>query len=197
MQQVIIDQAKEFFEWKLFGGSKRNTLERTRDKLSSELYNFYEDRNKLLFLKTLKPLIVEAKTDHEKTCTTKNCGTSEEYRNALFCIDQEITSIENSYSYSEQYNSEKSFTPEEESELIQRLSNLEELLVKQGLGQEIIFDEINELKDHFNIGKKNWFQFLKGKLFDLGTEKVLEKTVITTAWTMLKEGFDEAAKLLE
>jgi hypothetical protein len=197
MQEIIIKQANEFFKWELFGGGQRNTIEVIKERISSKLYNFYDDRDKLLFLKVLKPKVVESKTEHEKSCTTVNCGTSEEHLNSIFCIDQEIKSIENSDTYTSNYDSEKSFTPEEESELIRRLSDLEEMLVKQGLGQEIIFDEISELKEHFNIGKKNWFQFLKGKLFDLGTEKVLEKTVIITFWSLLKEGFDEAAKMID
>mgnify|MGYP007077387332 CR=1 FL=1 len=86
MQEVLINQAKQFFEWKLFGGAKRNTLEVIQDKLSSKLYNFYDDRDKLLFLKTLKPLILESKVEHEKTCATPNCGTSEEHVNAPFCV---------------------------------------------------------------------------------------------------------------
>jgi hypothetical protein len=59
-----------------------------------------------------------------------------------------------------------------------------------------LFEEINSLKDNFNIGKRNWFQLLKGKLIDLTVEKVLEKTVVEEIYKTLSEGYSEFVKLI-
>ncbi len=58
------------------------------------------------------------------------------------------------------------------------LNEMAENLKKLGYGQEIIFDEIDELKSHFNLGKHNWFQLVKGKLFDIGLAYGVEKLVL-------------------
>ena len=54
-------------------------------------------------------------------------------------------------------------------ELINRLNNL-------GLGQEILFDELQELKGLYEqLNKTNWGQLLKGKLIDLALIQVINK----------------------
>ncbi len=68
---------------------------------------------------------------------------------------------------------------------------------KQGLGQEIIFDEIESLKNHFNLGKKTWFQLLKGKVIDLTLEKTLDETIVKDIYSNLSEGFTEIVKQLK
>ena len=48
-------------------------------------------------------------------------------------------------------------------------------LQKLGFGQQIIFDEIEELKELYTkVNKKTWGQVLKGKLIDLGLSKLVE-----------------------
>ena len=197
MSDIVKSEAINFFEHYLFSGQKRNTLEVLKDKIETKLYQFKRERDKIVFLKTLKPLIIESKVTHEKTCTTKDCDKSKEHEVSIYLVDHEIEEIQNSYTYQETYGKENSFTPEEAVEMNSRLDKLEEMLVNLGLGQEIIFDEIGELKAHLNIGKRNWFQFAKVKLVDVSAEKVIEKSVINTAWNMLKEGFDSASKLIE
>ena len=63
-------------------------------------------------------------------------------------------------------------------------------LEKLGFGQEIIFNEIDDLKNYFGIGKHNWFQLLKGKLFDIGLAYGVEKLV-------LEEMYSDLAKEVE
>lgn len=56
---------------------------------------------------------------------------------------------------------------------------LDEILLrlkKLGYGQEVIFTEIEELRDYqTKLSKKSWTQLLKGKLFDMGVEEVISK----------------------
>ena len=70
-------------------------------------------------------------------------------------------------------------------------------MTELGFGQQIIFDELDELKEHLNLGKKNWFQLLKGKLFDLTVSITLEETVIKGVYETLSDGFKDLPNLIE
>ena len=53
-----------------------------------------------------------------------------------------------------------------------------EKLNKLGYGQEILYKELEEMKQmHLKLNKKNWTQLVKGKLVDLTLSKVIDKTV--------------------
>lgn len=59
-------------------------------------------------------------------------------------------------------------------------------LRKLGLGQEIIYNEIEELKDlYIKLNKKHWTQTLKGKLVDIGLSQVLDKDVLKEIYQQL------------
>jgi ribosomal protein L11 methylase PrmA len=89
------------------------------------------------------------------------------------------------------------FSVEQESELHNKLNNILKKLNEQGFGQQIIFDEIEDLKNHFNLGKKNWFQLLKGKVVDLTFKKILNKTIVQEIYNQLSEGFEQVVKMIE
>lgn len=64
------------------------------------------------------------------------------------------------------------------------LSKLEKL----GYGQEIIFEEIEELKNlHLHLNKKNFGQILKGKLVDLALSKTIENDTISYIYHKITE----------
>lgn len=74
-------------------------------------------------------------------------------------------------SESQSYNSEDYFSKKEVSEFSDKL---DELLDDIRLGQEILYDEIQDLKEQLkNQKKKNWSELLKGKLFDLTLNKLI------------------------
>lgn len=60
--------------------------------------------------------------------------------------------------------------------LEEKLNHIIEHLINLGYGQEIIFNEIEELRGlQYKLSKKSWSQLLKGKLLDLALDKVLSK----------------------
>jgi len=68
-------------------------------------------------------------------------------------------------------------------------------LTKLGYGQEIIFNEINELKSlHTTLSKKSWSQLLKGKLIDLALDKVLSIEIAKSVYEQLT---DSGMKLIK
>ncbi len=188
---IVENEAKEFYQWDLLTGV--NTLANIKSNLDSKLYNFNRDRDKLDFLKILRTSCVEDIKDHiSGGCV--GCGYEEPRNRAIFAIEQEIESINRYYSF--EPKKDDIFSSEEESNLHSKLNKIIEELEKQGFGQQIIFEEIEELKDHFNLGKKTFFQLVKGKLIDLTIEKVLEKTVVVEIYKNLSVGYEHFTKMI-
>ncbi|RRQ47904.1 hypothetical protein DZC72_16255 [Maribacter algicola] len=190
---IIEKEAEEFYEYGFLNSGIHQDLENIKSSLTSKLYNFNRDRDKLDFLKIVRVKAINDKEEHMKSCT--GCGYDEARDIAVFAIDQEIDDINRFYTY--EPKEEDEFNVEEESELHKKLNDILEKLEKQGFGQQIIFEEIEDLKNHFNLGKKNWFQLLKGKVVDLTLKKVLDKTIVQEIYNQLSEGFDQAIKMIE
>ena len=193
MKINIVEAEANNFSEILFRSEKTNTLENLKSTIVAKLYDFNRDRDKLDFLKILRVLSISVKEEHMKTCN--GCDFDEEINIGIFAIDQEIDEINQFYTY--EPKPADSFTVEQESELHNKLNSILEKLEKQGLGQEIIFEEIEDLKNHFIIGKKNWFQLLKGKVVDLTLKKVLNKTIVKEIYNQLSEGFEQAVQMIE
>jgi hypothetical protein len=191
---IVEREATDFID-DLFGGSKPHTIKNLKENLSSKLYDFNRDKDKLDFLKILRQECLNQKEEHLKTCKKPDCGFPEIRDNGLFVIDQEIDSINEYYSY--EPKPKDKFTAEEESTLHSKLNDIIDQLEKQGLGQEIIYEEIESLKNHFNLGKKNWFQLLKGKVVDLTIQKALDKTIVAGIYATLSDGYRDVVKLIE
>lgn len=185
-------QASEFYEFEFLNSGKFNSLENLKSSLLSKLYSFNRDRDKLDFLKVLQNTCVEDIKNHMEKCT--GCGYDEERNVGLFAIEQEIDSINKYFVF--EPNDDDLFTADQESKLHSKLNKIIEDLEKQGFGQQIIFEEIEELKNHFNLGKKTWFQILKGKLLDVAVETAIEKTAVKEIFDFLSDGYEQAAKML-
>jgi hypothetical protein len=184
-------QAKRF-HYEFFHSGDHNTLENLKDRLETKLFSFKRERDQLDFLKVL---IHETKTDiqnHQQTCATANCGYDEIRNLGIFLMEQEIEVINTSYTFVPK--SEDAFSVNEETDLHNKLNQIIEHLKKQDLGQEILFDEIESLKNHFNLGKKTWFQLVKGKLMEVTGEKIIEATVATEILKVLSDGYNEFIK---
>jgi hypothetical protein len=191
----IIEKQALLFAEKLYNDGMVNSMEKLNSNVTSKLYEFKRDRDKLDFLKTLRNQTVIQQAEHLETCKQTNCEFIEERNLGLFIIDQEIDSI-NEY-FTNEEKSGNSFSPSEESEIQKRLNEILEQIEKLGFGQEIIFEEIESLKGNFNIGKRDWFQLLKGKLIDLTIENILSKELISDIFNHLTTGFNEFTKQIK
>lgn len=66
-----------------------------------------------------------------------------------------------------------------QEELNAKIDEIIDALKRQGAGQEILFEELEELKGLYKtLNKKNWGQVLKGKLIDLGLSQLISKEVM-------------------
>lgn len=84
---------------------------------------------------------------------------------------------------------------ENSKDLNNLLNDIKIQLEKLGYGQEVIFNELEELRSLIGvINKKNWGQLLKGKLIDLGLNQIINKEVASYIFETLTNG---KLKLLE
>ena len=194
MENIVEKEAKQFSD-RFFNSPRINNLENLKSLLTDKLYNFNRDKDKLFFLNVLRKEIENEKLEHEKKCTTKNCAFSQEKDLGIFVVDQEIDDISEYYEFKPKPEDE--FSTEERVDFHNRLNEIADRLEKLGYGQEIIFEEIDSLKENFNLGKKNWFQLLKGKLIDLGLQKVLNETIIKDLYQELTDGFDIVKNMID
>lgn len=75
---------------------------------------------------------------------------------------------------------------EDSDEINQKIDELKEDLEQQGLGQEILFNELEELKELYpKLKNKNWGEILKGKLIDLGLAQVISKKTMSKIFEVL------------
>jgi len=75
-----------------------------------------------------------------------------------------------------------------QEELNEKIDEIIDTLKKQDFGQEILFNELQELKELYSkLNKKNWGQLLKGKLIDLGLAQVINKEVMGEIFSELTE----------
>jgi hypothetical protein len=191
----IVEKEAKRFGQDFFNGGLICNIDNLKSSLNSKLYNFNRDKDKLFFLSVLREVVELEKREHEKSCSTINCDISAEKETGLFVIDQEIEEINRYYVY--EPVTEEKFSTEEQVALHNKLNDIIDQLKNLGYGQETIFNEIDELKENFNLGKKNWFQLTKGKFVDLAVSKIIEEAVIKEIYSELTKGFAHLPKIID
>ncbi|RZL44959.1 MAG: hypothetical protein EOP00_18565 [Pedobacter sp.] len=83
---------------------------------------------------------------------------------------------------SETINPNDYFSEESQQNIIARIDSLEEnLSLKLSIGNQIVFEEVEEVKDLVTfLNKKNWIEIIKGKFVDLALAEVISKEVATS-----------------
>jgi hypothetical protein len=88
---------------------------------------------------------------------------------------------------------QENFSEEEKTKVNEKIDEVLNKLHELQVGQEVIFNEIEELRGLLSLDKKNWKQVLKGKLVDLGLGKLVDTD--TLEW-IYKKLTDENLNLL-
>jgi len=74
------------------------------------------------------------------------------------------------------YKEDYSAAPQDQLSLNEKIDWIIQELKKQSVGQEVLFNELEELKDLYGkLSKKNWGELLKGKLVDLALDRIISK----------------------
>ncbi len=87
---------------------------------------------------------------------------------------------------SESYNSKDFFSQKEVEHFEEKLDEIKKMLSTLKDGQEIIFDEIEDLREQLlNSKKKNWMEMFKGKFYDSVFDKVISIEMFESIFKIL------------
>lgn len=186
---TTIEREAKKFSKQLYSDGVVFYVDKTKDKLDQKLKMLYRNEDRLAFLRILREESISDINTHRQTCTRDDCQFMQNKDAGLFLYDQEIERLNASYQYTPPDNDK--FTPKEESEMHVKINSILERLEKLGLGQEVIYEEIESLKNHFNLGKKTWFQLLSGKLVSVGVDKTIEELIFKDPIRYLAQKLDE------
>lgn len=164
-----------------------------RGKLERRLRLHDKAEDQFIFLKRLETKVDEEKAEHLQKCTftgdKEKCPETLFYSGLKYFTQQVLNKV------SKNNLSSEYFTVQEKA---QQTSKIDEVLAKLNelqLGQEIIYNDIEELKNLPNLKKKNFNEVVKGKIVDWGLKKVLDPQ--TLKWIFNKITDEDLPKLLE
>lgn len=161
-----------------------------KSKLNGYLLLFNRNLDKRRFLNAVHEYVKKKHDEHLPVCKNpQNCGTNKHFEAVMFFVSQELEEILG-YDDSEKYRSDlakEDFSFGDKVKLDKRLDEVLERLEKLGLGQEIIFNEIDELRTQTELKKKSWKQMLKGKMIDLSLSKLVDNDTIEWIYKTLTD----------
>jgi hypothetical protein len=127
--------------------------------------------------------------EHLLECRDKeNCDSVFEHEAVAYHLTKELKN------YGQGELNEDIFTAEEKAESNSKLNEILAYLQTLRDGQEIIYDEIAELKELHFLGKKNWKQLAVGKMTEVVASGVIEEA---TAQKLLEAITKDLPKLLD
>jgi hypothetical protein len=161
---------------------KKYSTEEKLEFLLSKLYDLYDENSypiRLIFVGNGIPLFTSY--EDRELATFLEQGGYISFSNgpaglsAQLTINGRLYVEEKRKSFTEDYNNINVSS----EELNEKIDQVIYELKKQGLGQEILYNEIEELKAlYLKLNKKNWGQLLKGKLVDIGLSQMVDKDVL-------------------
>ena len=170
---IIEEIAREFLEENYTDSANTNYF---LSGINSELSRHRKESDKVEFLTTIRNSIQEMHDTHYQNCRNKeDCSELKWHLKSLLYINNIL--LDHSIS------NDKTdwFTDNEKSIYSQKLDKILVEIETLKKGQEIIYDgvtdEIEELKNLYFIGKKNWKQLLAGKTVEMITAGIISETV--------------------
>jgi hypothetical protein len=117
-------------------------------------------------------------TSHPAYRLKKHKEVIESKISTLKTLHSKIKYIPSDIEQTTSFSTAENFSEEEKKEVNRKIDEVLSELHKLHLGQEIIFNEIDELRNLLTLDKKNWRQNLKGKLLDIGLGQLLDKETV-------------------
>lgn len=161
--------------------------------LQSEIFPFRE-KQKVSLLQSIKNNVELRKSSHEKVCPhpPEKCHSTKKYKKALEFINLELSDLGALVDEPTDFfggNSRKSnFTTFENEVLNSKIDEILFQLKKLGLGQEVIFNEIEELKnDALRVTRKDLGLMVIGKIVEFGTTEVAKMSEVQELYNLIKD----------
>jgi len=157
----IESEANDFYTGYFLGGV--SDLDRTYDKLKIEV-NRLDGDDRIHYLEFLKAKLEDDFEEHLKVCKAPDtCPQNKDYKRFIYYLDKDIKGIQRSSNIHTTSNTDYHIMSELDKKIDSILAKLDEL----GLGHEILYDEIQDLKKHTNLDKKTFKQLVLGKLGEI------------------------------
>lgn len=98
--------------------------------------------------------------EHLKVCKGgEECDTNYAHNKVTYYLSQELTRLDAVPT--------DAFSADDKERAETQLKDIQEQLSKLMAGQEVLFNELDEMKQYFFLGKKKWTQLLMGKLTEM------------------------------
>lgn len=151
------------------------------NNLQYELDIYRKPQHKVEFLENIVQAIESKLQDHEETCTAtpETCHFSKTHRNAIFFtkeeLDYQIANLIGTHKEGE----EAKFSNDELKDVYSKIDIILEELNKLGLGQQIIFEEIESMKGNATkLNKKDFKMLFLGKVVGTGFIELLKNDTV-------------------
>jgi hypothetical protein len=165
---IVIENAKRFVD-EVFRGSipVHGTFE---EEFESNIGWLRTDKDKIDYINYIIKELNTIFEIHQKGCRDEQCNKPYHYQMITYFLQHELADFGIVFN-------EDSFTTEDKLKADDILQKIIDDLNEIKAGQEVIFNEINELKDLYFLGKKKWYQLLAGKSFDMVASGIVSETV--------------------
>lgn len=165
MKSLPQEMAAQFLDELLFVSNYNEYISR----FDSEYYSLHEEYDQKVFLSIVASTVEEQRKEHEKICTDPVCPSDLGYLkvNSHFQYLMKQLGI----------LQEDQFSSENINTIVEQFDNL--IKAYEAMGQEIenLKRELNDLKDHFFLGKKRWRQFSKGKFGEMVASGLVSEAI--------------------
>ncbi len=170
---IIEEIAQDFLEENYAGSENKNFF---LSGLNTELSRQRKDADKIIFLTAVRNLIQKMYDDHLESCKEpEDCDILKWHLKAIFYVNNHLED------YSISGNTENLFSKSEKDNYSQKLDKIIQEIEILKKGHEVIYDgiseEIEELKNLFYLGKKNWKQIIVGKAIEMVAGGVVSETI--------------------
>ena len=194
---TIIEQEATDFTTRYFTPYVIDSREFIKDKLEQKIYSYTRTKDQIEFLQATKTIATNNKTDLEAKLNGPSGSALYDYRHeidlAIFAIDELLEGVY--YEAGMPYND--GFTPNEANDLHNILNDILSQQKQTNAGQEVIFNELEELKAYISLGKKGFRQMATGKIAEMVAGGVIDKAIGNEIYNSVTSSFKEAVKLID
>jgi len=192
--QMFEDRAIKFSN-SIEGYAKQYNEQEFLGRLNEEIGLFRKNSDKIVHLRNIEIQFAKRKAEHELKCPKEpgDCPLSRKYDKCMFFVTQELENLaENNINQSYFSSGNSDLTSDQISELHEKVDSVLNRLEVLGYGQEIIFNEIEELKAvSSKISMKDFKLLLLGKMVAFGESKLMGEKSIQDLFEMASDTWDK------
>lgn len=143
--------------------------------VEDDLYEFMNDADRIHYLNILAERNQQEYEDHLKECTDPdNCSKNKGYERNAYYFSKNLLELGIQLN-EDMFTTEEKQTAEEKIEKL--MADLEEIKLSQTVIFQFIFEQMEEMKNHFYLGKRKWKELFIGKGIEMIIGGVVSETI--------------------